>query len=52
MGRLIRILTVAGFAVLVTACGARGPLEPPPGSTHDPNADPPFILDPVIGKSE
>ncbi len=52
MGGLVRICAVAGLAVLLAACGARGPLEPPPGGVQDPGADPPFVLDPVVGKSE
>lgn len=52
MGSLRKLFAIAGVVLLVAACGARGPLEPPPGSTHDPNADPPFILDPVIGNPE
>ncbi len=52
MSRLAKLLGVIGVAILVAGCGARGPLEPPPGAQNDPDADPPFILDPVVGKTE
>ncbi|MGI9463561.1 MAG: LPS translocon maturation chaperone LptM [Aestuariivirgaceae bacterium] len=43
-----RIITIAVLAVLLAGCGARGPLEPPPGAQTDPPPDPPFVLDKVI----
>lgn len=52
MSRFAKVLIVIAVALLAAGCGARGPLEPPPGSQHDPNADPPFILDPVVGQTE
>ena len=44
----LRSLLVAGLvALLVSACGVRGPLEPAPGAEDEPR-DPPFILDPLV----
>ena len=48
MRNLIKVLAVIGLIALVAGCGARGPLQPPPGSSSDADADPPFVLDPVI----
>ncbi len=47
MTALCRLLVAALLASLVTGCGVRGPLEPPPGAEQEPE-DPPFILDPLV----
>jgi predicted small lipoprotein YifL len=54
----VLVLAVVVAAVGLSACGRRGPLEPPPGSAvaADPAADPAtppkpdkdFILDPLL----
>ena len=45
---VLRSLLVAALvASLLSACGVRGPLEPPPGAEDEP-VDPPFILDPLV----
>ena len=47
MNRTARIIAALALVALIAGCGARGPLEPPPGA--DPNPPPePFVLDPVI----
>jgi predicted small lipoprotein YifL len=40
----LALLVAAG---LLAGCGARGGLDPPPGSTP-PNKDDPFVLDKII----
>ena len=39
---------LAVLAFTLTACGARGPLEPPPGQKPDQKKNEPFILDKAI----
>ena len=41
------LLMAAMVAALVSACGVRGGLEPPPGAEEEPE-DPPFVLDPLV----
>jgi predicted small lipoprotein YifL len=57
MARPIGILMlVAAIALALTACGVRGPLEPPPGATDDSYAVAPdqpkphkdFVLDGIL----
>ena len=50
--RLIALLVLAG---VLAACGAKGPPQPPPGTSPQPQSgakpqpkDGPFILDPLI----
>jgi predicted small lipoprotein YifL len=46
---LRRLVIFAVLAGLLTACGIRGPLEPPPGTEpDDQKKNPDFILDPVL----
>ena len=47
MTALRSLLMAAILAALVSACGVRGPLEPPPGAEDEP-VDPPFVLDPLV----
>ncbi|HUF45702.1 MAG TPA: lipoprotein [Aestuariivirgaceae bacterium] len=47
MTALRSLILVTLVAALVSACGVRGPLEPPPGAEDEPK-DPPFILDPLV----
>jgi|SoiMethySBSTD1v2_1073268.scaffolds.fasta_scaffold20340_6 predicted small lipoprotein YifL len=43
------ILLVLAASLLLVGCGARGPLEPPPGSTaSQKQKNPDFILDKAI----
>jgi predicted small lipoprotein YifL len=43
------ILLVLAASLLLAGCGARGPLEPPPGSTaSQKQKNPDFILDKAI----
>jgi predicted small lipoprotein YifL len=43
------ILLVLAATLLLAGCGARGPLEPPPGSTaSQKKKNPDFILDKAI----
>jgi predicted small lipoprotein YifL len=43
------ILLVLAATLLLSGCGARGPLEPPPGSTaSQKQKNPDFILDKAI----
>ncbi|HEX2432294.1 MAG TPA: lipoprotein [Aestuariivirgaceae bacterium] len=43
------ILLVLAATLLLAGCGARGPLEPPPGSTaSQKQKNPDFILDKAI----
>ncbi len=48
MRKSIRVIAVAAVAALLAGCGARGPLEPPPGAEAAPPQNPPFVLDKVI----
>ena len=32
MRKALALLTIAGLTCLITGCGVRGPLEPPPGA--------------------
>lgn len=47
MRRWTMVLFLAVTAGLLASCGARGDLDPPPGSAQ-PNKDDPFILDRII----
>ena len=47
MTALRSLLVAALLVALVSGCGVRGPLEPPPGAKDEPK-DPPFILDPLV----
>ena len=47
MTALRSLIVAALLAALVSACGVRGPLEPPPGAESEPE-DPPFVLDPLV----
>ena len=44
----MRLLLLAVLALTLAACGARGPLEPPPGPKPDQRKSEPFILDKAI----
>jgi predicted small lipoprotein YifL len=44
----VRLLILAVLAFTLTACGVRGPLEPPPGQKPDQKKSEPFILDKAI----
>jgi len=47
MNTTARIIAAAALMALVAGCGARGPLEPPPGAEQKPPPEP-FVLDKVI----
>ena len=47
MNTTARIIAALALMALVAGCGARGPLEPPPGADTNPPPEP-FVLDPVI----
>ena len=47
MTALRSLLAAVLVASLLSACGVRGGLEPPPGAEEEPE-DPPFILDPLV----
>jgi predicted small lipoprotein YifL len=47
MTALRSLLVAVLLAGLISACGVRGPLEPPPGA-EDELRDPPFLLDPLV----
>ncbi|MDH3740533.1 MAG: lipoprotein [Hyphomicrobiales bacterium] len=47
MNTTARIIAALALMALVAGCGARGPLEPPPGADTKPPPEP-FVLDPVI----
>jgi predicted small lipoprotein YifL len=44
----VRVLLLAVLALSLAACGARGPLEPPPGQKPDQRQNEPFILDKAV----
>lgn len=44
---LRKLFVLALVAVSLSACGARGPLEPPPGAAA-PDPDEPAAIDPLI----
>ena len=46
---LRRVVIIAVLAGLLAACGVRGPLEPPPGTSDDEQKkDSEFILDGIL----
>jgi len=48
MSDTLRILAVLALALGLAACGARGPLEPPPGAESLPPPEEPFVLDKLV----
>ena len=46
MTRVQLIAAVIALAALVAGCGARGPLEPPPGDAPEPS--PPPVIDGLV----
>ena len=44
---LRKLIVLALLAISLSACGVRGPLEPPPGAAV-PNPDEPAAIDPLI----
>jgi hypothetical protein len=47
MSRLAKVMCILVAVGLLSACGVRGKLDPPPGSTPA-KKDDPFILDKII----
>ena len=48
MIRVCRLAAVAALSILIAGCGARGPLEPPPGYEPDAVREPPPVVDNLI----
>ncbi len=44
---LRKIIILAMLALSLTACGKRGPLEPPPGAAAS-DPDEPALIDPLV----
>ena len=48
MSSTLRIMAVMALALGLAACGARGPLEPPPGAESTPPPEEPIVLDKLV----
>lgn len=48
MNIALRIIAALALALGLAACGARGPLEPPPDAQSTPPPEEPFVLDKLV----